>query len=106
MALRPIYSTRFLAWQASSLVPAYTVPAGYVAVVRDCDVYSGGGSLIDFELSVNGVAKFWAGQFTIESIPQWQGWRGRQVLFPGEELFFQSQYPTDGLCSGYLLLNP
>src|SRR5215475_13295339 len=97
-----IYSTRFLAWAADESPPAYTVPAGYVAIVRDADVWSGGGAMINYQLAVNGVAKFWAGQFTILSIAQVGQWRGRQVVMPGEFLVFSSDGATDGMVSGYL----
>jgi hypothetical protein len=98
-----VYSTRFLAWAASEFVPVYVVPSGYVAVVRDADVYSFGGAMTNFKLGVNGIANFWAGQFTIIAEAQVAQWRGRQVLMPGEELLFESDEPTDGLVSGYLL---
>lgn len=98
-----VYSTRFVAWAASMLPPAFEVPAGYVAIVRDIDVWSGGGAMINWQVEVIEGAKFAAGQFTIESIAQTAQWRGRQVLEPGEFLEFQSDGPTDGLISGYLL---
>lgn len=98
-----IYSSRFLGWSASMIPPPYTVPTGFVAVVRDLDVYSGGGAMINWELYVDSFAKFAAGQFTVESIAQVAQWRGRQVLYPGQILVFQSDGPTDGLVSGYLL---
>lgn len=101
-----VYSTRFLGWASESTPPAYTVPAGYVVVVRDADIYSGGGSIIDWTLSVNGVARFAAGQFTVESIAQTAEWRGRQILNPGELLVFAADGATDGMVSGYLLPLP
>jgi len=101
--LRTVYSTRFLAWEAEETPPGFTCPTGYVAVVRDADIYSGGGALTNFTLSINTLAHFWAGQFTIEALAQVAQWRGRQVLEPGELLVFASDGPTDGLVSGYLL---
>lgn len=83
--------------------PAFVVPNGYVAVVRDLDVYSGGGSIIDWQLEIAGVCKIAAGQFTVESLPQTAQWRGRQILEPGEALGFSSDGATDGAVSGYLL---
>lgn len=106
MAVRPVYSTRLLAWAASEFVPPFVVPSGYVCVVRDADIYSGGGAIINWVLSVNAVAKFAAGQFTIEALGQTAQWRGRQVLNAGEQLLFESDGSTDGLVSGYLLLLP
>lgn len=97
------YSHRFLAWAASETPPSFVVPTGYVAIVRDLDVWSGGGAMINWQLAVNGIAKFAAGQFTVESLAQVATWRGRQVINAGEQLVFQSDGPTDGLVSGYLL---
>lgn len=101
-----VYSTRFLAWAADESPAPYTVPSGYVAVVRDADIYSGGGSIINWQLAVNAVAKFAAGQFTVLSIAQVATWRGRQVVEPGEDLVFSSDGSTDGMVSGYLLALP
>ena len=105
MALQ-IYSSRLLAWSADESPAPFTVPTGFVCVVRDADVWSGGGELINYQLAVNAVAKFWAGQFTIESLAQVGQWRGRQVVMPGEDLVFSSDGATDGLVSGYLLTLP
>lgn len=101
-----VYSTRFLAWAADESPPAYEVPEGFIAIVRDADVWSGGGAMINYQLSVNGIAKFWAGQFTIESIAQVGQWRGRQVVNAGEFLVFASDGALDGMISGYLLTLP
>lgn len=103
---RPLYSSRLLAWSTDESPAPFTVPTGYVAVVRDIDVWSGGGELTNVQVAVNAVAKFWAAQFTIESIAQVAQWRGRQVLLEGEDLVFSADGPTDGLISGYLLLSP
>lgn len=99
------YSTRFLAWAASELPTPYHVPTGYLIVVRDIDVWSGGGAMINWQASIDGVAKFAAGQFTVESLAQTAEWRGRQIAYAGEILEFQSDGPTDGMISGYLLTN-
>jgi hypothetical protein len=106
MGLRQVYSTRLLAWAADSSPAPFEVPTGYTCVVRDADVWSGGGAMIDYQLAINTVAKFWAGQFTVESLAQVAQWRGRQVLNAGELLVFSSSGATDGLVSGYLLLDP
>lgn len=102
----PVYRTRFLAWHAEESPPSYEVPAGYVAIVRDLDVYSGGGAIINWQLAVNDLAVFAAGQFTIEALGQTGQWRGRQVVHAGEFLAFSSDGSTDGMCSGYLLSLP
>lgn len=97
------YSTRFLAWETTESPPSYVVPAGYVAIVRDVDVWSGGGAIVNVQLEITDHAKFWAAQFTIESVAQVAQWRGRVVLNPGEVLTFTADGPTDGVIGGYLL---
>lgn len=102
----PVYSTRFIGWASTTSPPPYTVPNGYAAIVRDIDVSSGGGAIINWEASVNGIARFAGGQFTIEALNQFAQWHGRQVLEPGEILELLSDGPTDGMVSGYLLTLP
>lgn len=101
-----VYSIRLLAWSSSATPPPYEVPAGYRVIVRDADVWSGGGAITNWQLAVNDVAKFAAGQFTVESVAQVAQWRGRQVVEAGEFLVFSSDNATDGLVSGYLLTLP
>jgi hypothetical protein len=79
------------------------VPANYVIVVRDIDVTSGGGSIINWQVEIAGGAKFAGGQFTVVSIAQFQQWRGRVVLNAGEALAFSSDGALDGVVGGYLL---
>jgi hypothetical protein len=97
------YSTRFIAFSASETPPGYTVPAGFVVVLRDLDLVSGGGSIINWQMQIAGGAKLAAGQFTVESLPQHQFWRGRQVLNAGETVFVSADGSLDGAVSGYLL---
>jgi hypothetical protein len=97
------YSTRLLAWSSSESPAPYIVPTGYLVVVRDLDVWSGGGAIINWQLAINAVAKFAAGSFTIEALAQTAQWRGRQIVYAGEALVFSSDGSTDGLVSGYLL---
>lgn len=98
-----LYSHRFMAWAAEESPPAYIVAAGYVAIIRDLDVTSGGGSIINWDFGVNDVCKLGGGQFTEESVFQQAQWRGRQLVQAGEAIFFASDGPTDGAISGYLL---
>jgi hypothetical protein len=95
-----------MAWAAEESPPAYVVPDGYVLVVRDVDVVSGGGAIIIWLWGINDVCKISAGQFTIEAITQHQSWQGRQVLNAGEACYFASDGSTDGAISGYLLVIP
>jgi hypothetical protein len=75
-------------------------------VVRDADVWVGGGSIVNGQLSIDGVAHFWAFESTIIAVAQVFQWRGRQVMLPGEFLTFASDGATDGLVSGYQLALP
>lgn len=101
-----VYSRRLLAW-ASDLSPApFECPAGYVAVVRDADVVTNGGSIIHFALAISGVCTFWNGQFTIEAVSQHFQWQGRALVLPGETLAMFQDGVTDGQVSGYLLTLP
>jgi hypothetical protein len=97
------YSTRFLAWEATTSPAPYTVPTGFIVVMRDIDVVSGGGAIINWIAGINGLCKLAGGQFTIEALNQFQTWRGRQVVYPGEIIYFLGDGPTDGAISGYLL---
>ena len=101
-----LYSARLLGWADETSPPAYESPSGYLTIVRDVDVWSGGGSIINYQLQVNDLARFWAGQFTVLSLAQVAQWRGRQVILPGELLVFTSDGATDGLISGYQLSIP
>jgi len=103
---RPVYSTRFLAWAAETTPPAYTVPTGYLAIVRDVSVTTAGGSITNFRAAINDVAGYAAGAFTDEALPQQFHWEGRVVAEPGELLTFAGDSATDGVISGYLLLLP
>lgn len=98
-----VYSTRFIGFAADETPPVFTVPAGYVAVVRDIDVVSGGGAMINWQCSIVEGGKFAVGQFTVESLAQHQEWRGRVVLLAGEHLAFAADGPVDGAVCGYLL---
>lgn len=95
-----------MAWAAETFPTPYVVPSGYRAVVRDIDVWSGGGAIIQFTVSVNAIARFYGGEFNVESVQQVMQWRGRQILQPGEELTFAATGALDGMISGYLLTLP
>lgn len=97
------YSTRFLSWESATSPEPYTVPTGFVVIVRDVDVSSGGGAMINWVWGVGGTQKLGGGQFTIEALNQFQTWRGRQVVNAGEFVYFASDGATDGALCGYLL---
>jgi hypothetical protein len=101
-----VYSTRFLAIAISSSPGIYTVPAGYVAVVRDIDAWSSGGILVNWRVSLSGDPAFAGGQFTIEALDQFQAWRGRVVVPAGESIQAIADGPRGLVVGGYLLTLP
>jgi hypothetical protein len=83
----------------------YTVPSGYVAVVRDIEVWSGATSQagINFGLLSSG---FYAVIWNLEIQPSaWQQWKGRVVAPAGLELqgYGGGQSTIHACVSGYLL---
>lgn len=98
-----VYSTSFIQWAADETPPAFVVPDGYVAVVRDLDVVWGGGAMVNWQMGIATGAKIAGGQFTEETLIQHQEWRGRQVLNAGQALYVSADGPIDGAVSGYLL---
>jgi hypothetical protein len=103
-----VYSTRFIASPAPEFPPTYTVPAGFIAVVRCIDLwcpagYGGSRTLVQMvsPACIIFEAIFGAGEESAH-------WDGRQVLEPGEQLTLNSDVPSPGsaLVSGYLLTLP
>lgn len=103
---RPVYSTRFI----SDLFPAgetdaYTVPEGFIAVLRDVDCYvNPGGGNPQIGTTATG------GGLSIVATPEVGGsnqicrWRGRQVFLAGEVLSVYNLTASFYLiASGYLL---
>jgi hypothetical protein len=101
-----VYSQRFTAWAAETFPDSYVVPTGFVAIVRDVVASSGGGAMTNFVWGANGIVKMGGTQFTIEALNQFYHWEGRQVIEAGEFIYAQSDFPTDGAISGYLLSLP
>lgn len=105
-----VYSVRL--FQALGLSPgtvvAYTVPAGYRAILRDIDLYSSAG-VSNSEIYIEGAL----GQTifhaevaaTTQDSPQW---RGRQVLYEGETISVNvgGASSWDVTISGYELTLP
>lgn len=101
-----VYSYRFINVAGFLGHAAFEVPAGYVAVVRDidaCDFTPGGATI---EAGIGDGAVFWIYTWPPETVGGWQGWRGRVVLQPGEQLVLNSSAELDMVASGYLLSLP
>jgi hypothetical protein len=103
-----VYSVLFLSQKGLTGSLVYTVPPGYVGILRDADVYAGA-SLLDQSL-------FMEDSFTGGAITGWvqsEGnafagiWRGRQVMEAGRGFLFNVASGTwDVRASGYLLTAP
>lgn len=101
-----VYSTRFveLPLEAPSST-SYTVPDGFVAVVRDINcrfVGGSGGPMVVQVADPNFVIAVLDGGDPVTGMAQW---RGREVLNAGEELQLLNLGTVEGSCSvsGYLL---
>lgn len=98
-----IYSTRFLQELGLSGTATYTVPDGFVAVVRDLDAYQdvlpGGTVFLEGALG----QAIWSETNDAATGKTYQSWRGRQVFQPGETLTVSTDSPWDVTVCGYLL---
>lgn len=105
---RAVYSTQFLADYPWGSDVSFTVPAGYIAIVRSIDLFQGGGSG-GHELQVY-LGYSSAVVFNVPSSAAGASyhWEGRQVLEQGDELIATnpSAGPASVLASGYLLTTP
>ena len=101
-----VYSTRLLVCHNLVEVATYTVPDGFIAVVRDIDSYASAG-LLEIAVTVFGnlsqIIDWWVIDTGTSIIHQW---RGRQVLYAGEQLQVLTTGPTDITISGYELVAP
>jgi hypothetical protein len=101
------YSTRFAAGETSALAAApYTVPGGYVAVVRDVTLWNPTDITL---IATLGVSVSGSVLGYIDIVPTLEGhsfshWTGRQVMNSGDQMYF---FDTESSClwmvSGYLL---
>lgn len=104
--MAPVYSTRILeaAGLASTIV--YTVPAGYVLIIRDLDVYCHATG-VDHVYLVGATGQtIWHQEFDV-STTFYGSWRGRQVIYAGEQVSITAAMSVldgaDVTLSGYLL---
>jgi len=101
-----VYSQRFINVAGFSGHAAFLVPDGFKAIVRDIDAcdFTPGGATIEAGIGDGGV--FWIYTWPAEIVGGWQGWRGRVVLEPGEQLVLNASASLDMVASGYLLSLP
>lgn len=103
-----IYSTLFLSGNTSAGSPIFTVPAGFIAVLRDVDVYCNGigGEELFLEDSTYGNT-FARWDILTPADSGSKQWQGRQVFNPGGGFVFVATVGTwDVRASGYLLTAP
>lgn len=102
---RTVYSTRFAAWDSSAESPVvYTVPSGFVGILRDLDVtIFGEGAEFDLVDGTSG-AFVWVVHNTASTSTSFQ-WRGRLVIPEGAVVAFEWSPGADvwGVASGYVL---
>jgi hypothetical protein len=104
-----VYSTQFvtLGVAVAPYEYEYSVPAGYLAIIRDVDVFWRPTTLGGALTILNQVtAAIWYST-NAENTAQWQGWRGRQVI-PAAGTFAVNILAgtCDVTVSGYLLSLP
>jgi hypothetical protein len=88
----------------------YTVPDGFVAVVRDIDIYNDGGAgggLAGFIVYTDSGTPIWQRKQPFVRYQKTYSWRGRQVLTAGDTLECVPFDPNwQARISGYLLTAP
>lgn len=98
-----VYSTLFYKGAINtSTVTAYTVPDGFVAVLRCIDVHNAAGGSNVIQVYDVDDGHGWAG--TTLAADEYFLWRGRQVMAAGDELGLQASANFGYFrVSGYLL---
>lgn len=103
----PVYSTNFITVHGLNGTRSYSVPAGYIVVLRDLDVYYGGGLGAATVFLQNGLgAAIWSNAFGALASGQYASWRGRQVINNPYSVSIVTDSPMDVMLSGYLLTAP
>lgn len=101
-----VYSTHFISAVGLVGTRAFTVPAGFVAVLRDLDVYNGGGFSATQVYLHGGLGQtIWFNNFAGPGAA-YASWRGRQVLTAGFAFDITTNGACDATLSGYLLSAP
>lgn len=104
------YSHNLLQQQGLNGTASVTAGPNEVLVIRDVDVYWGGGVSAGVSVRLIGAAgqTIWEVHVNPSTPPYdsqtWQ-WRGRQVIKPGESFQLVSNMPVDVTVSGYSLVS-
>jgi hypothetical protein len=102
-----VYSTCFIAQQGLGTTITYTVPPGFIAIVRDLDSYNSTftNSTIRFIDAQTGGTIWVAVNNALAT--DYESWRGRQVFETGQQFTVSvTGDPWDVRVSGYLLDTP
>lgn len=103
-----VYSTRFYAGEppAGANTTLYTVPSGYLIIVRCIDAVGAiPGTAGQCQILIGGKGFIFSGNYT--TTVQYLHWEGRQVLYAGETLNANLVSVASYLViSGYLLQTP
>lgn len=102
-----VYSTRFIEVKGGTTFYGYTVPLGFVAVIRDVDTYASSElafAQVFLEGALGQALWWWQSGLGQDS---YGSWRGRQVVMAGETFGLRINVShADATCSGYLLTLP
>jgi len=104
MAYAPVYSNALISVQGLDGTFEYTVEDGYVAILRDLDVYYGCGVAGgDIDLIGSAEQTIWHESSGAPSGWVYWAWRGRQVIGSGQTVKVSTTDAMDVSLSGYLL---
>jgi hypothetical protein len=101
-----VYSTRFISAVGLTGTSSYTVPNGFVAIIRDLDAYANPIGVVSLYLhGASGEALWWNSWDAL--VAAYASFRGRQVIFAGETFNVEADVTlldsVDVAVSGYLL---
>lgn len=102
--MRAVYSTEFMGQTAAAgVLQEYVVPAGFVAVVRNIEVFAPSGTGTSIYAAGGSSQTFWY-QVWGATDPLWKQWQGRVVVQPGDAFSFVAVgHAVDVSAMGYLL---
>lgn len=107
---QPVYSSSFFAGATEDgTLDAYTVPAGFIAIIRFVTIFNFSGSTVTVDIDFAGSGSR-TGVILYQEVPSGApsvDWDGRLVLAPGDVVrITNSTASTVVSISGYLLSTP
>lgn len=110
MAYSAVYSQQFIVRWGGDPLPAYEVPAGFTAVIRDFSFYSGAaGDIMRLYIQNSAAApQVVAAMLEGTGAPEYQQWQGRVVVPAGGFISLAESVvgdEADVYVGGYLLRN-